>query len=101
MRLEASNNCPLDSFKSCRELKCSWFMHIRGTDKNTKEEVDEYRCVVTWIPTLLIENASLQNQTGAAIESFRNEMVKANNASLQLLTKTITNPDIKTIEVKE
>lgn len=100
MRPEVKHNCPLDSFKPCKQLECSWFMHIRGLDKNTKEEVDEYRCAVTWIPTLLIENATLQNQTGAAIESFRNEVVKANGTNLQLTNTTETIPNIKTIEVK-
>jgi hypothetical protein len=34
---------------------------------------------------LLIENSGMQRQTGAAVESFRNEMVKANETSLQVL----------------
>ena len=33
---------------------------------------------------LLVENARMSNQTGAAVESFRNEMVK-DNAELQRL----------------
>jgi hypothetical protein len=37
------------------------------------------------MPVLLIENSQQQRQTGAAVESFRNEMVKANEASNQVL----------------
>ena len=37
---------------------------------------------MTWMPLLLVENANMQRQTGAAVESFRNEMVKANQATL-------------------
>jgi hypothetical protein len=37
---------------------------------------------------LLIENSGQQRSTGAAVESFRNEMVKANENSQQLLLKT-------------
>jgi hypothetical protein len=37
---------------------------------------------------LLIENSQQQRQTGAAVESFRNEMVKANESSQQLLLNT-------------
>jgi hypothetical protein len=37
---------------------------------------------------LLIENSGQQRQTGAAVESFRNEMVKSNEASQQLLLAT-------------
>ena len=34
---------------------------------------------------LLVENAMQARQTGAAIESFRNEMVKANDSNQSLL----------------
>lgn len=34
---------------------------------------------------LLIENSQMQRQTGAAVESFRNEMVKSNESTLMLL----------------
>jgi hypothetical protein len=37
---------------------------------------------------LLIENSQQQRQTGAAVESFRNEMVKANESSQKLLIET-------------
>jgi hypothetical protein len=37
---------------------------------------------------LLIENSQQQRQTGSAVESFRNEMVKANESSQQLLIET-------------
>ena len=40
---------------------------------------------MAWMPVLLIENAQMSRQTGAAVESFRNEMVKANEASQQIL----------------
>ena len=42
----------------------------------TGEEVDEWDCAVKWVPMMLIENTQMQRQTGAAIESFRNESVK-------------------------
>jgi hypothetical protein len=34
---------------------------------------------------LLIENSQQQRSTGAAVESFRNEMVKANEVGQQVL----------------
>jgi hypothetical protein len=52
---------------------------------------------------LLIENSQQQRQTGAAVESFRNEMVKANDASQQVLRATIQNvmPTTNFIEVEK
>src|SRR5690606_40880572 len=85
MKLEVKNNCPLDGFKPCRQFECAWFTQIRGTNPNTGKEVDEYACAIAWLPMLTIENSQQQRQTGAAVESFRNEMVKANESTQLLL----------------
>jgi hypothetical protein len=100
MKIEAKSNCPLDGFKPCRQLECAWFMKIRGHNPNTGEEVDDWGCSMAWLPVLMIENSSQQRQTGAAVESFRNEMVKSNEASQMLLLKSMANANsnIKTIE---
>lgn len=85
MKLEPKANCPLDGFNPCRQLDCAWFMKVRGNNPNTGEEIDDYGCSIAWLPVLMIENSQQQRHTGAAIESFRNEMVKANESSQQLL----------------
>jgi hypothetical protein len=41
-----------------------------------------------WTPVLMVENSKVNRETGAAIESFRNEMVKANETSTQVLIAT-------------
>ena len=103
MKLEAKANCPLDGFKPCRQLECAWFVQIRGTNPNTGEEIDDYGCSMAWMPVLMIENSQQQRQTGAAVESFRNEMVKANDVSQQVLRATIQQvvPTTNFIEVEK
>jgi hypothetical protein len=64
-------------------------MQVRGKNPQTNQEVDEWGCAIAWIPLLTIENSQQQRQTGAAVESFRNEMVKANESTLQLMTTNI------------
>ncbi len=88
MKIEPKNGCPLDSFRPCRQLDCAWFIQVRGRNPNTGEEVDEWACSMAWMPMLTIENSQQQRQTGAAIESFRNEMVKANEVGQQMLLAT-------------
>ena len=102
MKLEVKANCPLDGFKPCRQLECAWFMKIRGNNPNPGEEVDEYGCSMAWMPMLMIENSQQQRSTGAAVESFRNEMVKSNETSQHVLMATLqhANPTTKFIEVK-
>lgn len=73
-KLKPGKLCPLIG-EDCRELECSWYTQIRGTNPQTGEEVDEWGCAVTWMPMLLIENSQQQRQTGAAVESFRNESI--------------------------
>ncbi len=75
MKLEREHWCPLIG-EECMKLKCEWFTQVRGTNPQTGEDVDEWGCAVTWLPMLLIENSQQQRQTGAAVESFRNETVK-------------------------
>jgi hypothetical protein len=58
---------------------------MKGTNPNDGKGVDEYACSMAWLPMLLVENAMQSRQTGGAIESFRNEMVKANESNQNLL----------------
>lgn len=85
MKLEHKMNCPINKFDPCKQLECAWFMNVRGTNPNTGEPIDEHGCAVAWLPVLMIENSQQQRQTGSAIESFRNEMVKANENSLGMI----------------
>lgn len=88
MQMKPGNYCPLIK-KKCIEHKCSWFTHIRGLNPNTGAEVDEWACAVTWMPLMAVEIAQKENQTGAAVESFRNEVVRTNNENQQLYLDAI------------
>lgn len=57
--------------------KCPMWVQVRGRNPQNGQEIDDWRCSLTWLPLLLIETASQTRQTGAAIESFRNEVVRA------------------------
>ena len=85
MQLKQGSLCPLLK-KDCVQMQCAWFTQLRGKNPQTGADVDEWGCAVTWLPMLMIENSQQQRQTGAAVESFRNEMVKANDATVNLLS---------------
>ena len=85
MKIEPKANCPLNGFEPCKQLDCAWFLKIAGHNPNTGEQVDDWGCAIAWMPIIMIENSQMQRQTGAAVESFRNEMVSANEASRALL----------------
>jgi len=88
MKKKDGTYCPLIK-KDCIEFKCKFFQKIIGTNPQTGEYVDEYECAILLSNILLIENSQQQRSTGAAVESFRNEMVKSNDTSLQLLSSQI------------
>lgn len=97
MQLKPASFCPLIK-EDCKGLGCSWFTQLRGVNPQTGQDVDEWGCAVTWLPMLLIENSQQQRSTGAAVESFRNEMVKANEVGRQTLIAAMGHqPDLKLI----
>jgi hypothetical protein len=98
MEIKPGNYCPLVK-KDCIGLQCAWFTQVRGHNPNTGKEVDEWACAITWLPVLLIENSQQQRSTGAAVESFRNEMVKANESSQQVLLAMTSKPPV--LEITE
>jgi hypothetical protein len=85
MKIEPGTFCPLIK-KDCIQTKCAWFTQLRGNNPNTGKEVDEWGCAIAWMPVLMIENSQQQRQTGAAVESFRNEMVQANAQTTEILS---------------
>lgn len=94
MQLKNGNFCPLIK-ADCKGLDCVLFTQVRGTNPNTGKEVDDYACAIAWMPVLLIENSQQQRQTGAAVESFRNEMTRANEVNTQVLLASVSgNPTV-------
>jgi hypothetical protein len=85
VKLEVKQNCPLNDFEPCKQFDCAWFMKISGTNPNDGQPTEEWGCAMAWLPVLLIENAQQSRQTGAAVESFRNEMVEANKVSQTIM----------------
>ena len=91
MKLESKDNCPLNKFKPCKKFDCAWYIKVMGKDPQTNTDIEEWRCAVSWFPMLLIENSQRQMQTGASVESFRNEMVKAYGVSNKILLESVLN----------
>jgi hypothetical protein len=86
--------CPATGFaKSCREIlaecDCPKWVAIAGTNPNTGEAVNREGCIDSFLPMLLLENAKVQRETGAALESFRNEVVNVNGRALDLQERAI------------
>lgn len=80
--------CPATGFaKTCREIlaecDCPKFVSIKMTNPQNGELIDKFGCVDSFLPLLLIENAQQARQTAAAVENFRNEVAKRDDAAVQ------------------
>lgn len=77
--------CHMTGFtKSCfscvTEHNCQKWMEVSGKHPQSDEVIHKYGCADSFVPLLLIENSQMQRQTGAAVESFRNEMLELNGS---------------------
>lgn len=92
MMERVTGECPLGS--QCEKVVddkiavCPWYVQVKGADPQTGTELDQWACAMTWVPLLLVENSQQQRQTGSAVESFRNEMVKQNNQLAAIMLHT-------------
>lgn len=82
---DPGEDCPLwkmDVSEVCH--KCPWYTLLRGKHPQTGADIDDWACAIAWIPIIQIEEGRHVESLGAAIESFRNEMVEQNKMSLAL-----------------
>jgi hypothetical protein len=74
--------------RSCREIvvegQCRLWTQIMGHNPNTGEQMNQWSCADELLPLLMIENSQQQRQTAAAVESFRNEMVRSNDRLIEV-----------------
>lgn len=84
MAKDAKIICPMMGGKECVEdgairdgelVKCRFWVTVMGQNPQTGETVSNGDCAMAWMPVLLIENSKVNRETGAAIESMRNESV--------------------------
>jgi hypothetical protein len=84
MAKDAKVICPMMGGEECVEdgairngelVKCRFWIHIQGKNPQTGETVNNGDCAMAWMPVLLIENSKVNRETGAAVESMRNESV--------------------------
>jgi hypothetical protein len=83
--------------KSCREIVtgcgCRKWVSVDGHNPNTGEAVKRFDCADAWVPMLLIENSQMQRQTGAAVESLRNDAVRGHRQQMMALLTMVARPD--------
>ena len=85
-RADEGRNCPFNG-QDCSTVchKCPMWVQVRGAHPQTGVELDRWDCSFALLPLLLIENANQARQTGAAVESFRNEVADRADSGARIL----------------
>ena len=99
MAKDAKIICPLMGGEPCVEdgsvrngelVACRFWVYVHGKHPQTGEDIRNGDCAIAWTPVLMIENSKVNRETGAAVESLRNENVttgqQITNALLQVAT---------------
>lgn len=78
--MDTTVTCPLgatcEDARDGKLVRCRWFVLVRGQHPQTGEELDHWDCAIAWLPVLSVEMARTNRGQTAALESFRNEMVR-------------------------
>lgn len=99
MAKDAKIICPMMGGEPCVEdgsirngelVACRFWVTVQGMNPQTGETMNHKDCAMAWMPVLMIENSKVNRETGSAVESFRNEMVRNNELNTQVLIATTT-----------
>ena len=83
---ETGNFCPFLK-GDCKEKDCMLYIRVRGKRPQEEIETDLWGCSLAYIPLLQIETSQTVRGVQGAVESFRNETLKQNEETRELLEK--------------
>lgn len=103
MTIKTVLTCPLGA--TCEKIvnneinRCMWYTQLAGADPQTGEPLEDvWRCAMSWLPILLIENAMTNRGQTSAIESFRNETTKTATMTNDILIAAVNMANQRAIE---
>lgn len=89
MSIKVVYTCPLGS--KCQEIvgdemhQCSWYVNLKGSDPQSGNDIDEYRCAMSWQPVLAVAQNTSIIQTSAAVHSLKTDTAKRQNEAIEVL----------------
>lgn len=68
---------------------CKFWVQVQGKHPQSGETINHYDCTLCWTPVLMIENSKVNRETGAAVESLRNELMSSAGQTQQVILQTL------------
>jgi hypothetical protein len=92
--------CPATGFaKTCHSIVtkclCPKWVNIKGKDPQSSVEIDQWGCVDTFLPKLLIEISQKTHQLGSGIDRFNADFVRMNGIAQAVLSASPALPPPK------
>ena len=86
-------------FECVTEHKCRKWVQVLGKHPQTGEEVNAFDCADRWSTALQLSETQATRQVGAAVESFRNQMVVLNTS--ERVDQIVADEQAKAIEQEQ
>lgn len=88
--------------QECIKNDCEMYTHLTGMNPQTGQPMDSFRCAISFIPILLVENSQQQRQTAASVDKVANQIYRQRSEFIGALpeeAKTrIVKSDVKALE---
>ena len=79
--------CPIVK-DECWEHGCEFYTHLIGMNPQTAAQEDQWGCSISWLPILLIENASNARKVQASTDKVATEIAKHHYSFLAALQES-------------
>jgi len=80
--------CPIIK-DECLGHGCEFYIHLMGRNPQTGLEEDKWGCAISFLPILLIENASTVRQVAASTDKVATEVRKHHETFIGMLSGTM------------
>jgi len=77
--------CPFrgkDTSKVCHT--CPLWTQVRGSDPQTGREIEDWRCAMAWLPTLVLDGSQQTRQAAGSADKTATEVAKFHNTMARL-----------------
>jgi hypothetical protein len=99
--MDAILTCPLGS--KCEEIRdnklhrCAWYTCLQGKNPQSDEILDEWRCAMTWMPIMMVENAQVGRGVNLAVNMMRDETINRQDRAIAAMVEYKDNNHVRNI----
>lgn len=90
------------SKQGCIQHECEFYINIMGAHPQTGELINDFRCSISFLPVLMVENSNQQRQTASEVSKVANQINRQRSEFLGALPQEardrLVQADVKVLE---